>query len=233
MKQTTRVVALLGPNDELRCSLCGHWKRANDNFRIQQGPTYIENAHKPSYFGWCHACEKTRSAMGTRVENGRRRLPTVAEVRAYLAAGGQVAAGTATAAKNKPATRHVPRDPLGDDREVKAALGVLRDARAQRRHLAQGYVYLISDGTAVKVGYSTKPEARVNELQTGNPRDLILLAKKEGDESVEAMLHTRFIDDNLILEWFRPSTPLLQWFGVRWDADRRLAWMKNARRTKT
>lgn len=134
------------------------------------------------------------------------------------------------AARNRPATKRAPRDPLGDDREVQAALGVLRDRRAQRRNLSQGYVYLISDGTAVKVGYSTKPEARVNELQTGNPRELRLLAKKEGDEAIEAMLHTRFIDDNLILEWFRPTAALLSWFGVRWDQDRRLAWMKNARR---
>lgn len=123
----------------------------------------------------------------------------------------------------------VPRDPIVDN-EVQAALGVLRDARAQRRKLAQGYVYLISDGTAVKVGYSVKPEARVAELQTGNPRELLLLAKKEGTEATEATLHTRFIEDNLILEWFRPSTTLLRWFGVRWDTDKRLAWMKNARR---
>lgn len=137
------------------------------------------------------------------------------------------------AARKRPAaTPRTPRDKLGDDHEVQAALGVLRDARAQRRHLSQGYVYLISDGTAVKVGYSTKPEARVNELQTGNPRELLLLAKKQGTEVTEATLHNRFIDDNLILEWFRPSTALLSWFGVRWDTDKRLAWMKNARRTK-
>jgi hypothetical protein len=69
----------------------------------------------------------------------------------------------------------------------------------------------------------------VAELQTGNPRELRLLAKKKGDEDVEAMLHTRFIHDNLILEWFKPTTDLLAWFGARWDTDPRLKWMKRSK----
>lgn len=107
----------------------------------------------------------------------------------------------------------VPRDPI-DDREVEAARGVLRDARAQRRKLAQGYVYLITDGTAVKVGYSVKPAARVSELQTGNPRKLRLLAAMKGTEEDEAAIHQRFMDHNIILEWFIPSEALYSVFGL-------------------
>lgn len=36
-------------------------------------------------------------------------------------------------------------------------------------------LYLISDGTAIKVGISKEPKARILELQTGNPRKLKLL----------------------------------------------------------
>ena len=109
------------------------------------------------------------------------------------------------------------RDPI-DDGEVKAALGVLRDARAQRRKLP-GFVYLITDGTAVKVGYSVKPQARVSELQTGNPRELRLLATKAGTEADEAAIHQQFMADNLLLEWFKPSAALYGVFGLQFPSD--------------
>lgn len=115
---------------------------------------------------------------------------------------------------NRPQAERVARDPIEDDRELSAALGVLRDKRAQRQKLAQGYVYLISDGTAVKVGYSVKPEARVRELQTGSSRELRLLGKFAGSEQDEARLHQEFFEDNLILEWFKPSSLLLSRFGL-------------------
>ena len=100
------------------------------------------------------------------------------------------------------------------DEEVEAALGVLRDHRAQKRG-RPGFVYCITDGTALKVGYSVKPEARVGELQTGNPRVLRLLAKKPGTEADERALHAKYIQDNLLQEWFRPSAELLLEFGIK------------------
>lgn len=107
------------------------------------------------------------------------------------------------------------RDPMNDD-EVKAALGVLRDARAQRRG-REGFVYLIGEvgcWEAVKVGYSVKPAARVGELQTGNSRPLHLLAAFQGTVADERALHMKYVDDNLLLEWFKPTSALLAEFGL-------------------
>lgn len=90
------------------------------------------------------------------------------------------------------------------DPEVEAALGVLRDAKAQRDG-RQGYVYLITDETAYKIGYSVNPQKRVAELQTGNPRVLKLVASMPGTEADEKALHAKYIKHNLLQEWFAPS----------------------------
>lgn len=97
------------------------------------------------------------------------------------------------------------------DPEVEAALGVLRDAAAQRKG-RPGFVYLISDGTAYKIGYSVNPEKRVAELQTGNPRLLRLVKKMSGTEADEKALHQKFIQYNLLQEWFRPMSEILAAF---------------------
>lgn len=110
---------------------------------------------------------------------------------------------------------HVGRKPTNDP-EVAYALGVLRDARAQRAG-KQGYVYCIGErdrAVGVKVGYSVNPTARVAELQTGNPRELVLLGAIEGTEADERDLHERYVADNLIGEWFRPTAALLSEFDI-------------------
>lgn len=105
------------------------------------------------------------------------------------------------------------RDPIKDP-EVVAALGVLRDARAQRKGVP-GYVYCIGEkGTKkVKVGYSTKPEARIAELQTGNPRVLRLIGKVRGTEADERNLHRKYSDLNILQEWFKATPELLAEFA--------------------
>ena len=118
-----------------------------------------------------------------------------------------------------------PRAPLPRDPEVLAALGVLRDARAQRRGV-QGFVYLIVEAKPSgeldlnygKIGYSTNPSKRVAELQTGNPRPLRLHLSKPGTEADEAALHQKYIKDNVLAEWFRISKALL----LEWDASHRV-----------
>lgn len=112
------------------------------------------------------------------------------------------------------------RPQLPQDPEVKHALGVLRDARAQSQG-KQGYVYLIVEehpGGALKfakVGYSTNPRARVAELQTGNPRPLRLHMMKPGTIEDEAAIHQKFIRENVLQEWFRITPELL----FEWDAE--------------
>lgn len=108
------------------------------------------------------------------------------------------------------------RAPIERDDEVEAALGLLRDVKAQKEGV-QGYVYLIGvegDDWGVKVGYSVNAEARVRELQTGSPRILYLLAKFRGTTADERELHERYLCDNLVGEWFRPSIELLHEFDV-------------------
>lgn len=112
------------------------------------------------------------------------------------------------------------RDSLERDEEVEAALGVLRDHKAQKAG-RQGYVYLIGvegDSTGVKLGYSVKPAARVGELQTGNHRLLKLLGYFEGTAADEKAIHARYIEHNLIGEWFSPTQEMLNEFGLE-DID--------------
>lgn len=106
------------------------------------------------------------------------------------------------------------------DPEVEAALGVLRDARAQREGV-QGYVYCIGEETDdpefVKVGYSVNPNKRVAELQTGNPRKLVILAIMEGTLEDERRLHAKYSDANILQEWFELSDELLEEFDTPAD----------------
>lgn len=125
------------------------------------------------------------------------------------------------ARKLKSAGHKGPQRPkLSADPEVAAALGVLRDARAQRRGV-QGYVYLIIEvlpGGGLhygKIGYSTNPPKRVAELQTGNPRPLRLHLSKPGTEADEAALHQKYLGNNVLQEWFYVTKELL----LEWDAS--------------
>lgn len=116
-----------------------------------------------------------------------------------------------------------PKGPV--DSEVQAALGVLRDARAQRRG-RQGYVYCIGEKSGgnlgyVKIGYSVNPEARVGELQTGNPRVLYLVAKMPGTEEDERRIHAKFIHKNIVGEWFSATADVLAEFAGHYEWQKR------------
>jgi Meiotically up-regulated gene 113 len=113
--------------------------------------------------------------------------------------------GVTPAKPLKSAGHKIRRRHLTDDPEVEAALGVLRDARGQRQG-NKGYVYCISDGEYLKIGFSTNPQARVAELQTGNARKLTIVGTIEGTLEDEAALHQEFISDNVLAEWFK-NTP--------------------------
>lgn len=65
----------------------------------------------------------------------------------------------------------------------------------------------------VKIGYSVNPEARVGELQTGNPRQLYLVAKMPGTEEDERRIHAKFIHKNIIGEWFYGDADVLGEFA--------------------
>lgn len=65
-----------------------------------------------------------------------------------------------------------------------------------------GWVYLITDGSAVKVGYSATPDVRQMTLQTGNPRPLRVLCLWPGTRVLERSLQTLLEPTRLKGEWF-------------------------------
>lgn len=65
-------------------------------------------------------------------------------------------------------------------------------------------VYFMADGQddAVKIGYSSDPEQRIHNIQTGNPREIIYLGCIDGNEEVEAALHSEFEEHHIRGEWY-------------------------------
>lgn len=72
------------------------------------------------------------------------------------------------------------------------------------RTLQPGWLYVITDGTAYKVGRATDPESRLSSLQTGNPRQLRLVATEPHADSVGAELsaHKMLANSRIRGEWF-------------------------------
>jgi phage anti-repressor protein len=65
-------------------------------------------------------------------------------------------------------------------------------------------IYLISDGTNCKIGYTSNIEERLETLQVGNANTLTVLYEKHVDDApaIENMLHKHFEDRNIRGEWF-------------------------------
>lgn len=99
----------------------------------------------------------------------------------------------------------------------------LREAREARR-AAEGeretYVYclgMVGCPDAVKIGITDDPAARPGELQIGNPWELRVLGVKQGTVEDERALHAKYIQQNMVGEWFRPTKELLSEFGLEWE----------------
>lgn len=82
---------------------------------------------------------------------------------------------------------------------------------------ASTYVYFIQDGERgpVKIGLSKQPTQRLQKLQTGNPRELLLRHVIPGDRAVEHGLHQRFAPARIRREWFggREYLPIILAFA--------------------
>ena len=72
--------------------------------------------------------------------------------------------------------------------------------------MSKSYIYIITDGENYKVGKSNNVEKRLKSMETGNPKELSIVAKCEVDEkyiyNVENQLHKMFEDYNIKNEWF-------------------------------
>lgn len=117
--------------------------------------------------------------------------------------------------------RPKPAQPVQDmsDRE-KRARAIVREEMRKRpsAKFHDPVVYLVGiegDSCAVKVGYADyNVYSRVDSLQTGNPRPLILLGTIPGGKPKERELHEEFEPDNVLNEWFEPTRELLSAFDL-------------------
>lgn len=85
------------------------------------------------------------------------------------------------------------------------------------------FVYVISDGTAVKVGRSDDPKRRLKGLQTGNPRSLEIVHVVEFSTELESAryekhLHTVFASRKAHGEWFAIEPDLVKGW-LEWDRE--------------
>jgi hypothetical protein len=79
-----------------------------------------------------------------------------------------------------------------------------------------GYVYAISDGTAIKIGFSSVhpswPNGRLAQLQTACPTTLSLIGAFVGTVDDERNLHGRFAEHRLRGEWFAHVSEIVGYF---------------------
>lgn len=103
-------------------------------------------------------------------------------------------------------------------KEIDVSLSVKPDAVVENDVLniiptnPKGYVYFIQGlcGGAIKIGFSTNPEKRLQALQTGYPDTLTILFMIQGNETTERMIHKEFEAPRLKGEWFRPDDHVIK-----------------------
>lgn len=97
--------------------------------------------------------------------------------------------------------------------------------------MEEGYVYVTGTGRPgdpVKIGWSVSPGRRIQELQTGSPNQLLMLATHSGPPELEKFLHDQFASQRSHGEWFSLESPVAQvaeavqaWRGRPSGAQRR------------
>jgi Meiotically up-regulated gene 113 len=129
--------------------------------------------------------------------------------------GGAIQGRTRNARLPQPAQRgRRPRRvaPAGRPRSVPDAHPRLRRRPPAPRHLhtatatASGFgtVYVLEDGSGVKIGYTNGPVAkRIGGLQTGNSRRITIIAEmSDATPALEALIHSKLDEWNVTGEWF-------------------------------
>lgn len=86
-------------------------------------------------------------------------------------------------------------------------------AATTRKPYPTGFVYFITDGETVKIGFSAWPLARMATLQNNTPRKLSLLTQCEGIMFNEHEMHRRFSKLRVQGEWFRPNKKMMKLIG--------------------
>lgn len=148
-----------------------------------------------------------------------RRLPEEAAQDYCDYVNGNAVQASATLATVDKSARPQKRQRTISDRErrLRKELKLEQDRNPPAR-MHEPICYLVGikgDVYAVKIGYADyNVYSRLDSLQTGNPRELILLATLPGGMETERKLHAKFQNLNILQEWFRPSRELLLAFGM-------------------
>ena len=66
----------------------------------------------------------------------------------------------------------------------------------------QGYIYFLTDGEAIKIGFAKDPVSRLSELQVSHHFELVILATIASPKYREKILHQRFQKHHIRGEWF-------------------------------
>lgn len=101
-----------------------------------------------------------------------------------------------------------------------------------------GYVYFVTDGNAVKIGFSEIPSQRIADLQSSCPAKLERLALIKGSIRDEQALHRKFHALRLHGEWFTLTPELRSQIAMlqeqednRTEFDAYLGWYAQRRGT--
>ncbi len=85
--------------------------------------------------------------------------------------------------------------------------------REWRELVNRRMIYIIKAGSAVKIGYSSKWQTRLKDIQVCCPDEIKLIAVFNGSDRDEANLHKRFSELWIRGEWFRCEGILADWIA--------------------
>lgn len=78
--------------------------------------------------------------------------------------------------------------------------------------MKQEKIYFLTEGTHIKIGYTTQPiTSRIKQLNTGSVQEIYLLGWMWGTKELEKQLHQRFANSRVRFngEWFDPTEELI------------------------
>lgn len=91
------------------------------------------------------------------------------------------------------------------------------------------YIYAITNGIHIKIGYSANVQRRLKQLNTGSANRLYVLCTFIGGRELEQYIHSKFGYNRINGEWFRVDQDMLDYINdmsqdkyVDWDDNGRL-----------
>ena len=75
------------------------------------------------------------------------------------------------------------------------------------------YIYAITNGTDIKIGYSSNVKRRLKQLNTGSSINLYVLCTFKGGRELESEIHSMFKKIRYNGEWFKADKELLEYLN--------------------